>query len=257
MEYVEKGNDKNLAVIDAEARKDLKDLETGASGRPFFEANVALKNLTIPNGAPPKLKEVLSGLADVGVQMQSTLEQTLAEPGAASASLIELSHPSNSYFVSMRPDAVAAIREAQEKLNCELGALGSSRRLMLWELVEGGCSVLVQRFSELCGYLLVQARTSTGVSAMYVSHQSIYTNACQTRVSLARLTAAACAYTARVAVPEFYDDNPETARFATLTQGEQVRDIDITARRVTVPTASLYAPFSSSGWVTQGGRWKS
>ena len=139
-------------------------------------------------------------------------------------------------------------------LNVELTLSGGARRLTLWELVEGGCSVLVQRFAELCGYLLVQARTSTGVSAMYVSHQNIYTNASQARVSLARLTAAACAYTARVAVPEFYGDNPETARFATLTQGEQVRDIDITARRVPVPTASLYAPPSSNGWVNQGGR---
>ena len=254
MEYVEKGDDKNLAVIDAEARKNLKDLETGASGRPFFEANVALKNLTQPNQAPPKLQDVLSGLADVGAQMQSTLEQTLAEPGAASASLIELSHPSNSYFVSMRADAIAAIREAQEKLNCEMGVLGITRRMMLWELVEGGCSVLVQRFAELCGYLLVQARTSTGVSAMYVSHQNIYTNASQARISLAKLTAAACEYVARVPAPKFEDVNPKTARFEALTQGEKVREIDITARRVPMPVAALRAPISASGWVNEGGR---
>ena len=102
---------------------------------------------------------------------------------------MELSHPSNSYFVAMRPDAVAAIRTAHETLNSELGALGGRRRLALWELVEGGCQVLTRRFADLCGFLLVQARTSTGVSAMYVSHQSIHTNASQARVALAKLVA--------------------------------------------------------------------
>jgi hypothetical protein len=254
MEYVQKDDDKKLAVIDAEARKELKDLQTGASGRPFFEANVALKNLTQPDATPPKLQEVLSGLAEVGKHMQSALEQTLAEPGAASASLIELSHPSNSYFVSMRADAVAAIREAQEKLNCELGALGGRRRLMLWELVEGGCTVLVQRFAELCGYLLVQARTSTGVSAMYVSHQNIYTNASQARISLAKLTAAACEYLGRVPAPKFDSDAPKEARFVAISDGEKVRDIDVTARRVPMPIGPLRAHISSSGWWNEGGR---
>jgi hypothetical protein len=248
MEYKES----NLAVIDAEARKELKDLETGASGRPFFEANVALKNLANPKEGPPALKDVLSGLANVGEQMQATLERTLAEPNAASASLVELSHPANSYFVMMRGDALAAIRAAQEKLNCELGAEGARRRLSTWELIEGGCTVLTERFAELCGYLLVQARTSTGVSAMYVSHQSIYTNVSQARVALARLTAAAHAYLASVPPPAFDSDDPKEARCIAMTQGERVRDIDITQRRVTGGRVPLHAPVPSSGWWATG-----
>tara|TARA_B100001109_G_scaffold11320_2_gene8488 strand:+ start:2433 stop:7157 length:4725 start_codon:yes stop_codon:yes gene_type:complete len=252
MEYIQK--DKSLAVIDAEARKNLKDLSTGASGRPFFEANVALKNLTEKDKATPPLKDVLSGLANVGMQMQTTLEQTLADPSAASASLVELSHPSNSYFVSMRSDALAAIRTAQEKLNCELGAVGARRRLMLWELIEGGCAPLVDRFAELCGYLLVQSRTATGVSAMYVSHQNIYTNASQARVALAKLVAAALTYLDRVPAPSFEREDTKEARFEVLTQGERVRDIDITARRLPLPRAPLFAPMSESGYVVVGGR---
>jgi hypothetical protein len=248
MEYKES----NLAVIDAEARKELKDLETGASGRPFFEANVALKNLANPKEGPPALKDVLSGLANVGEQMQSALERTLAEPNAASASLVELSHPANAYFVMMRGDALAAIRAAQEKLNCELGAEGARRRLSTWELIEGGCTVLTDRFAELCGYLLVQARTSTGVSAMYVSHQSIYTNVSQARVALARLTAAAHAYLASVPPPAFDSDDPKEARCIAMTQGERVRDIDITQRRVTGGRVPLHAPVPSSGWWATG-----
>ena len=156
-------DDHHLAVIDGDAKKKLDELASGASGRPFFEANVALKNLTEKtNQSPPALKDVLSGLANVGVQLQGSLEQSLAEPSAASASLVELSHPSNSYFVAMRPDAVAAIRSAHETLNSELGVVGGRRRLALWELVEGGCQVLTRRFAELCGFLLVQTRTCYG-----------------------------------------------------------------------------------------------
>ena len=246
-----------LAVIDAEARKDLSDLQTGASGRPFFEANVALKNLRDSTDETPKLQEVLSGLANVGEQMHATLERTLAEPSAASASLVELSHPANSYFVMMRGDALAAVRAAQEKLNCELGAHGCARRLTTWELIEGGCTVLTERFAELCGYLLVQSRTSTGVSAMYVSHQNIYTNASQARVALARLVAAAVVYIGRVPPPRYDSGNPKEARFQALTQGEQVRDIDITQRHPALPRAPLRAPIPANGWYQYGGfrRW--
>ena len=248
--------DENLAVIDGEARKDLKDLASGASGRPFFEANVALKNLTEKTVEAPALKDVLAGLASVGLQMQITLEQSLAEPGAASASLVELSHPSNSYFVSMRPDAVAAIRSAHEMLNTELGVVGGHRRLALWELVEGGCQVLTHRFAELCGFLLVQTRTSTGVSAMYVSHQNIYTNASQARVALAKLVAAASAYIARVSSPAFDAPDPQAERGRVLAAGERVTEISITATPRSVAREPLFAPVSSSGWVNIGGRWR-
>jgi len=189
----------------------------------------------------------------VGEQMQATLERTLSEPSAASASLVELSHPANSYFVMMRGDALAAVRAAHEKLNCELGMQGARRRLSAWELIEGGCTVLTERFADLCGYLLVQARTSTGVSAMYVSHQSIYTNASQARVALARLAAAAHAYLASVAPPDFHAENPQQARFRALTQGERVRDIDVTQRVVPHSRAPLYAPIPSTGWYQYGG----
>ena len=246
--------DENLAVIDGEAKKDLKDLASGASGRPFFEANVALKNLTEKPGEAPALKDVLAGLASVGLQMQTTLEQSLAEPGAASASLVELSHPSNSYFVSMRPDAVAAIRSAHETLNSELGVVGGRRRLALWELVEGGCQVLTHRFAELCGFLLVQTRTSTGVSAMYVSHQNIYTNVSQARVALAKLVAAASAYIARVSPPVFDAPDPQAERGRVLTAGERVTDMSITAAPRSVAREPLFAPISSSGWVNIGGK---
>ena len=244
----------SVAVVDAEARKKLQELASGTSGRPFFEANVALKNLTEATDDPPSLQSVLQSLANVGVHMQSTLEQTLAEPGAASASLVELSHPSNSYFVSLRTDAVAAIRAAHETLNAELGALGGRRRLTLWELVEGGCQVLTNRFATLCGFMLVQARTSTGVSAMYVSHHLMYTNATQARNALAKLLTAASAYLRAVSVPAFDAIDSQAERCRVLTAGERVTDHSITQRSVALQRAPLTAPISSSGWWNEGGR---
>ena len=186
--------------------------------------------------------------------MQSTLEQTLAEPGAASASLVELSHPSNSYFVSLRTDAVAAIRTAHEMLNTELGALGGRRRITLWELVEGGCQVLTNRFATLCGFMLVQARTSTGVSAMYVSHYMIYTNATQARNALAKLLTAASAYLRAVSVPAFDAIDSQAERCRVLSAGERVTDHSITQRSYALQRAPLTAPISSSGWWNEGTR---
>ena len=236
-----------VTVIDAEARKKLNELRTGESGRPFFEANVAMRNLA-EDKAPVKLSDVLRSLATAGKQMQATLEAGLAEPGVGAATLAELSHPSNSYFVAMRPDATAAIREAQEKLNVELAMHGGGRRLALWELVEGGCAVLTNRFADFCGFLLVQKRSSTGVSAMYVSHVSIRTNASQARVSLARVVAAALAYLARVSAPDFGNDQVGEARNAAISRAERVVEQDVVAKPFTLVRSALAAPIHPSGW---------
>ena len=251
----------DLTVVDAEAKKQLQDLAAGTSGRPFFEANVAMRNLAASDTAPQTtLSEVLRSLGTAGAQMQATLEKGLVEPGMGVATLTELSHPTNSYFVAMRPDATAAIREAHEKLNVELAMRGGGRRLALWELVEGGCTVLTNRFADFCGFLLVQKRSSTGVSAMYVSHTSIHTNASQARVSLARLAAAAAVYASRVPAPSF-DGSAEgggdaqngeppvaRARWAALTAAEAVQDSDVVTRPLALVRSALWAPVHVSGW---------
>ena len=228
---VGEGEGKELVVIDDDARQQLRDLASGESGRPFFEANVAMRNLSESERAPKTpLIELLRGLSDVGVEMQTSLEKVLVQGGAgASATLEELSHPSNAYYVSMRADAMAAIRTAHERLNVELGAVGR-RRLALWECVEGGCAPLTTRFAEFCGFLLAQARASTGVAAMYVSQQAIHTNSRQARVALARLVAVGLLYAARVpAVSTSATTWGElfTARLAALEAGEAVRDADV------------------------------
>jgi hypothetical protein len=241
-----------FVVVDTEARKQLRDLASGESGRPFFEANVAVRNLQ--NAAPQEttLNELLASLANVGGQLQRSLETTLTQPGAASASLTELSHPANCYFVSLKPDAVAAIRIAHERLNVELGMRGVPRRIHLWELVEGGSHMLSTRFAEFCGHALVQARSATGISAMYVSQQALMTNSIQARMALERLSHASAVYAHRVSVPRFaLDDAGTTARDErkkTMSAGELIEDVDVghAMRRALLP-ASGPAPALRAG----------
>jgi len=207
-------NDGNqFVVIDAEAKKRLKDLQSGQLGVPFFEANVAMRNLQNDdeNAEKTTLSQLLSGLSQVGKQLQESLEQTLTRPGPVSASLADLSHPANCYFVSLRPDAVAAIRIAHERMNVELGLRGAGRRLSLYEVVEGGCSMLTTRFAEFAGHVLVQARSTTGISAMYVAPQAMHTNAIQARIALERLVHGAGLYGAYVNSPNWDKLTDQTA----------------------------------------------
>ena len=254
-----------LVIIDAKAQEQMDKVLSGGSGMPFFEANVAVRNLQNKDANAPKptLSQLLSGLAQVGHQMQASLEQTLVQPGGASASLAELSHPRNCYFVSLRPDAVAAIRIAHERMNVELGMRGGSRRLSLWETIEGGCSMLTTRFAEFAGHVLVQARSTTGISAMYVAPQAMHTNAIQARVALERLVHGAVAYAYSVAAPnmavlEAQDAEVLEARAKMLADGSNVAEHDVgrwlTQMNAPRPRRPLRTWQHESGWGIVGAR---
>ena len=257
-------NGNQLVVIDSEARKQMKDLANGESGRPFFEANVAVRNLQSNDASAPKptLAQLLSSLSQVGGQMQRSLEQTLTSTGTASASLTELSHPANCYFVTMRADAIAAIRIAHERMNTELGLRGAGRRLSLWEVIEGGSTMLTTRFAEFTGHVLVQARSTTGVSAMYVGVQAMNTNAMQARVALERLVHVGGAYTYAVREPSWLtlkdqDADVSKARAAIMNAGSEVEDhaVGMMMRRTIhgTPTRPLLSTHQhSSGWAMVG-----
>ena len=247
----------DLVVVNSDTRKELRSLASGESGRPFFEANVAMRNLSENGDANMKLSTLLQNVAAVGEQIQRSLEKSLLSGAGASgtASVVELSHPSNCYFVSMKADAVAAIRSTHERLNVELGRRGR-RRLHLWELIEGGCIPLSTRFAEAVGHVLVQARSSTGVSAMYVSQAAIQTNAIQGRIALERLATMAVLYAARVGAPSF--EGGEEARRQTINAGTYVEDVNVgSAMRAAayVPERNLLdAAIHPSGWSAVGFR---
>jgi hypothetical protein len=244
-----------LVVIDAEAKKQMRELASGESGRPFFEANVALRNMANDdrNASKTTLGEILNSVAKVGEQLQHSLEEQLEQPGFAGASLTELSQPSNSYFVSFRTDAIAAVRTAHEKLNVELSLAGSGRRISLWELVEGGCEPLTHRFAELCGHVLVQTRSATGSSALYVSQWAISTNAMQARIALQRCTNMAIAYIRSVNVPDPLNETTDAMeilvnRTTHIANASKVMEQHVVMTRVARPRNPLEARIHSTRW---------
>ena len=195
----------SLVVVDAETRDKIEKLASGESGRPFFEANVALRNLTDCNESKPKsLANIVQQLAGVGEAMQVGLEsQLLTSTSFNGMSTAALSRPQNSGFLRLRDDVVAAIRSAFDTFVTETRMRMSSRPVSLWELVEGHDHLLTRRFAELVGHLLVQNRSATGVSALYVPRAAVQTTALRANVALAKLLNQAQAYASRNSSPNF------------------------------------------------------
>ena len=204
-----------MVVVDGDTAKQIRDLATGESGRPFFEANVALRNLTeSAKTQPRKLSDVVGMFGAVAETLKLSLERDLLPAsGVAGATLAELSMPRNSYFVRLRDDTSAAIRAAFDHFVTERG-LSGLRHVYLWELIEGGDHMLTSRFAEFVGHVLIQNRTSTGISAIYTSRQQVAVNAAQARVALARLLNQAQHYASSVQTPDFKSATPTASREA-------------------------------------------
>ena len=106
--------------------------------------------------------------------------------------------------------------------------------------------------------MLVQARSCTGISAMYVSAQSLHTNAIQPRVALQRLAAASAAYVISVTVPRWTALNLQDARDEAMNAGAQIEDhtIGVVMRQALVGSASTSSALSThrheSGWEVVG-----
>lgn len=193
----------SLVVINKDTAKQISDLASGESGRPFFEASVALRAITDKGSHEPKpLSEVVGQLNSVVEQIHAALDAGLASPQTAGATLGELALPRNSYFVKLREDTTAAIRSAYDKFQVECAVKGVGR-ISLWELIEGGDHTLCTRFAEFVGHVLVQNRTSTGVSALYASRAQLTVNASQALVSLQRLLNHAGHYRDKFSYPDF------------------------------------------------------
>lgn len=199
-----------LVVINANTAKQIHDLASGESGRPFFEANVALRNLTdrsTQNKQP--LGDIVQAITEVASKLKKAMEADAAQVSPPGTTLAELSLPRNSYFVKLREDTAAAIRSAFDKLTHELSHSGV-RQLRLYELVEGCDHLLSSRFAEFVGHVLIQNRSSTGVSALYASRSQLTVNASQAYVSLRRLVSHAAHYASHVPMPNFDADDAPT-----------------------------------------------
>lgn len=215
LEVLPDNGNEALMVLDGDAAKQMRDLASGESGRPFFEANVAMQAMLNQN-ANKKLplaklvQDFNTIVASVHTSLSRELEQGIT---GASGSLAQLAEARNSYFVSLRPDVCAAIRSALDRFHHEIG----SRRPCLWELVEGASSSLSLRFAELVGHVLVQTRNSTGASALYISAQQQAQTAMQARVALLRLVSEARYYLASAPVPNFADKSGRDVYFGSAT----------------------------------------
>jgi len=189
-----------LFVADAELAKDIRALASGESGRPFFEANVAIQGvLRAKNGKKSSLGDIIASLDPIVQNLNESMQMELANSAGGALGVAALSAPRNSYMVSLRDDVVASIRISYDRLCHELG----SRRISLWELVEGASSSLSLRWAEFVSHVLVATRASSGTSAMFVSQQMVATNILQTRAALVRLVSECRGYMGTFSKPDF------------------------------------------------------
>lgn len=202
-------SDDPFVIVDKNTEKELSDLASGQSGRPFFEANVALRSLCHESQNQNKhLSDVMKVLGGITSTLSKQLTASSDNVGTVGMSLAELAAPRNSYFVRLRDDTTAAIRTAYDRLCSELRINHPhARSISLYELIEGADPTLSLRFAEFVGHCLVSARTSTGVSALYASSSQILVNSVQAQVAIKRLCTYATSYAARTPPPNFFDAN--------------------------------------------------
>lgn len=240
------GSSDQLFVADAELAKDLRALASGESGRPFFEANVAIQGiLRTKNGKRTSMTDLIASFNPIVEQLHATMERDLAASAGGSLGMAALSAPRNSYMVSLREDVVACIRVAYDRLCHEVG----HRRVSLYELVEGASSSLTLRFAEFVAHVLVATRASSGTSALYVSQTTMHTNILQTRAALGRLVTEVRGYMAAFKPPNFLDPDGREKYFNAAT-GQTIPITPIAQSYVapTVVVGRVLVNSDVSGW---------
>ena len=191
-------------VIDGDVRKQINDLASGESGRPFFEANVALRQMVDRSqDTGTSLADFVSSITKIVSDLQNQMESNSVNSESLGATLAELSAPRNSYFILLKADVAAAIRESFDRFTVESRCRGIGRKVSLWELIEGCDDTLSSRFAAFVGHVLIQNRTGTGVSALYVGRLTREVNASSAMVSLQRLCNHALAHAAATKAPVF------------------------------------------------------
>jgi len=161
---------------------------------------VTLRNLSEASAASAEigLRELLSSLGSVAAELKRSLLGTLVDQGGVSASLAAMSLPRNAHALLLRADVVAAIHSAFDRVSN--GCAHLRRRVLLYELIEGGCQPLSMRFAEVVAHVLQSTRVSCGQTAMQVPKPPLLVNAMQARVAYQRLVSMIEAYERAVPV---------------------------------------------------------
>jgi len=190
--------DKQLVVIDQQARKELNDLANGESSRAFFSASVALKQLADKEATsvPPTLSELLGIIADTAGPAREATMQAMASAG--SKSIAQLRSVEHSGTLRLSAVSQAALQSAVSKL--------ASTGVTAWELVEGGNEELTTRFAELVAAILTTTTMTTHTTEekpVPMSH--LHLAATKARVVFQKVESAACVYRAAVPPPSLAD----------------------------------------------------
>lgn len=199
-----------LFVADAEMAKEIRSLAAGESGRPFFEANIAIQEiLRAKNGKQVSMSNLVASLTPVVTQLDNRMQADLMHSDMGGMGLESLSNPRNSFMVNLRNDVVSSLRIALDRLHREM----YTDRVTLWELIEGASPSLSLRFAEFVAHVLIATRASSGTSALYVSVQMKANNVLQTRVALKRLVDECRLYTSLTDKPNFYSPDARNKYF--------------------------------------------
>ena len=176
--------DETLMIVDGETQKKVRELAAGEGGRPFFEANVAMRRFEEEDEQRTRtLSEVATYVMQVGQSMHETFRKELEDDAQHGCTVEYASRPRNAYFVRLRPDAIAAIRTAHARLTTE-----SRRQTPLYVLVEGKDHALSSKFAQFCAQILMPRRMTSGASAIYVGASQANLLMLQLRITLTRLT---------------------------------------------------------------------
>lgn len=173
-----------LVVVDGDLRKKLEALASGESGRPMYEANVALRNiLAAGEEKGVQLDTIAREMMNVSSILHRGLNaEMLSGLGGRGPSVAYASLARNSHHIKLATDTLAAIRTASERLRTEIGF-----RIPLWVLVEGKDTQLTTRFAQFAAQMLANIRLTSGPSAIYVSVATQNANLLNLRISLGRL----------------------------------------------------------------------
>ena len=196
---------KQLVVVNQNTLDNIKDLASGASGMPFFTANVELERALQENGGNIALNKLVDGLRSVVDDVRTSLSEQLTDPEGNRGSSMEYLHrPRNSYVIRMKAEAFAAIRLAFDTFSAEWRAHnGYHRQPGAWELIEGPDRELSDAFAMYAAHHLAHSRLFSGTQAAYLGVQPARANAIQMRVSLAKLVTRASEYVVRAPRPDF------------------------------------------------------
>jgi hypothetical protein len=195
-----------LVILDSEERENFKQLASGATGRAFFDASVALQQAADGGGKPQSISTVLGQLQEVGSVFHQYLNKAFVSGDSiARLSPETLADSANCFCVRLKPEAYAAIKMAHQDLYRELQHHYHplNRMPSVWELVEGRNGQMCTAFANLCALKLKHTQFTSGSLAAYAGRDVRYSNAMEYQRIRGRLINIVCEYVVHQGRPDF------------------------------------------------------